>query len=292
MNTNSLKTFLLLMLMTLLFLVIGELLGGRVGMMYALIFAIVMNFVSYWFSDKIVLMSYGAKEVLPEHEPKLYAMVSELAASANIPTPKIYYIRANMPNAFATGRDPQHAAVAVTDGILQLLDERELRGVISHELSHIKNRDILISCIAATLAGAIMMLARLAFWFGGSRDSRNNSNVIASLLFIILAPVAASLIQMAISRSREYVADSDGAKISADPLALASALKKLVSGNAKIKNNVSPNTAHMFIVNPFSSKSLQNLFSTHPPIEERIKKLEQMAGKIYEQKHKIPKVIY
>jgi heat shock protein HtpX len=293
MNINSLKTFLLLLLMTALFLVAGELLGGRVGMVYALFFAIIMNFVSYWFSDKIVLSMYGAKQVLPEKEPKLYSMVAELAANANIPTPKIYHIKTDMPNAFATGRDPQHAVVAVTDGILKLLDERELKGVISHELSHVKNRDILISCVAATLAGAIMTLARLAFWFGGgSRGGRNSSNVIAALLFVILAPIAAALIQMAISRSREYIADSDGATICGDPLALASALRKLALGNAKIKTEVSPQTAHMFIVRPFSSKNLQNLFSTHPPIEERIKKLEQMAGKLDEQKYKIPKVIY
>jgi len=292
MNINSLKTFLLLLLMTIAFLLIGEMIGGRVGMMYALILAIIMNFFSYWFSDKIVLSMYGAKQVLPEHEPKLYNMVAELAANAKIPTPKIYYIKTNMPNAFATGRDPQHAVVAVTDGILQLLDERELKGVISHELSHVKNRDILISCVAATLAGAIMTLARFAFLFGGSRGGRNNSNAIAAVLFMILAPIAAALIQMAISRSREYIADSDGAKICGDPLALASALRKLALGNAKTKSEVSPQTAHMFIVRPFSSNTFQGLFSTHPPIEERIKKLERMAGKIEEQKYKIPKVIY
>jgi heat shock protein HtpX len=213
--------------------------------------------------------------------------------SAKIPVPKIYKINTSMPNAFATGRNPQHAAVAVTEGLLRLLDDRELRGVIAHELSHVKNRDILISCIAATLAGAIMMLVRMGFWFGGGRG-RNNSNAIIALLLLILAPIAAGLIQMAISRSREYIADSDGAKISGDPLALASALKKLAYGNSRQENNVSSTTAHMFIVNPLKGKDIQNLFSTHPPIDERIKKLEQMANVFNNNnsKYDIPKVIY
>ncbi|MDD3053508.1 MAG: zinc metalloprotease HtpX, partial [Endomicrobiaceae bacterium] len=224
---NSFKTFILLLLITVLFLLIGNMIGGTKGMIIAFLFAVITNFVSYWFSDKIVLSMYGAKEITQEAEPKLYQMVSELAVSANIPVPKIYYIRNNMPNAFATGRNPEHAVVALTEGILQLLNERELRGVISHELSHIKNRDILISCVAAALAGAIMMLARFAFFFGGSRDSNGNSNPIALLLLFILSPIAAMLIQMAISRSREYIADSTGAAISNDPLALSSALRKL-----------------------------------------------------------------
>ena len=210
---NSLKTFVLLLLMTVFFLIVGELLGGVQGMQIALIFAIITNFISYFFSDSMVLAAYKAKPVLPEQDPRLHSIVSELAMSAKIPTPKIYKINTNMPNAFATGRNPQHAAVAVTEGLLRLLDDRELRGVIAHELSHVKNRDILISCIAATLAGAIMMLVRMGFWFGGGRGGRNNNAIIA-LLLLILAPIAAALIQMAISRSREYIADSDGAKIS------------------------------------------------------------------------------
>jgi len=289
---NSFKTFSLLLLITVLFLLIGNMIGGTKGMIIAFMFAVITNFVSYWFSDKIVLSMYGAKEITQESEPKLYQMVSDLAVSANIPVPKIYYIRNNMPNAFATGRNPEHAAVALTEGILQLLNERELRGVISHELSHIKNRDILISCVAATIAGAIMMLARFAFFFGGSRDDNGNSNPVALILLFILSPIAAMLIQMAISRSREYIADSTGAAISNDPLALASALRKLTLGNEKMNNNVNPQTAHMFIVTPFSSKSAMHLFSTHPPMEERIKKLEKMAETAETEKYKTPKVIY
>lgn len=291
MSMNSLKTFFLLLLMTVFFLIVGDLLGGVRGMQMALILAIITNFISYFFSDSIVLTSYKAKQVLPEQDPRLYSIVSELAMSAKIPVPKIYKINTAMPNAFATGRNPQHSAVAVTEGILHLLDDRELRGVLAHELSHVKNRDILISCIAATLAGAIMTLVRIGFWFGGGRG-RNNSNAIIALLLLILAPVAAALIQMAISRSREYIADSDGAKISGDPLALASALRKLAYGNSKQENNVSANTAHMFIVNPLKGKDIQSLFSTHPPIEERIKKLEEMADMINNEKYKTPKVIY
>ena len=290
MNSNSTKTFLLLLLMTIFFLIIGELIGGQVGMTYAFIFAIAANFFSYWFSDKIVLSMYQAMPILPEKEPKLYEMVSSLAARAQIPTPKIYYIKSSMPNAFATGRDPQHAVVAITEGLVQLLNDNELRGVISHEMSHIKNRDILISCIAAVLAGAIMVLVRFGFWFGGNRN--RNNNAIIALLLMIFAPIAAMLIQMAISRSREYIADADGAKISNDPLALASALRKLSEGNLRTKNDVNPQTAHMFIVNPLKSGGLENMFSTHPPIQDRIKKLEEMAKLVNTQQYNIPKVIY
>ena len=292
MNKNSFKTFFLLLLMTVFFLVIGELLGGVQGMQIALILAIVMNFISYFFSDSIVLASYKAKPVSQEQDPRLHSIVTELAMQAKIPVPKIYKINTNMPNAFATGRNPQHAAVAVTEGILRLLDDRELRGVLAHELSHVKNRDILISCIAATLAGAIMLLVRMGFLFSGGKNSKNNSNLIIALLLMILAPIAASLIQMAISRSREYIADSDGAKISGDPLALASALRKLAYGNSRQQNNVSENTAHMFIVNPLTGKSLQGLFSTHPPIDDRIKKLEEMSGVFNSSRNGTPKVIY
>lgn len=291
MNINSVKTFFLLLLMTIFFLIVGELLGGVRGMQLALIFAIVTNFISYFFSDSMVLAAYKAKPVSQEQDPRLHSIVTELAMQAKIPVPKIYKINTNMPNAFATGRNPQHAAVAVTEGILRLLDDRELRGVLAHELSHIKNRDILISCIAATFAGAIMTLIRIGFWFGGGRNDRNNSNLIIALLLMILAPIAASLIQMAISRSREYIADADGAKISGDPLALASALRKLAYGNSRQQNNVSENTAHMFIVNPLTGKSLQSLFSTHPPIDDRIEKLEKMAG-VFNNNQGTPKVIY
>ena len=292
MNGNSIKTFFLLLLMTIFFLFIGNLVGGVRGMQMALLVAVITNFISYFFSDSIVLASYRAKEVLPEQDPRLHSIVAELAMEAKIPKPKIYKINNSMPNAFATGRNPQHAAVAVTEGILRILDDRELRGVLAHELSHVKNRDILISCIAATFAGAIMVLVRMGLLFSGGRNSRNNSNLIIALLLMILAPIAASLIQMAISRSREYIADADGAKISGDPLALASALRKLAYGNSRQQNNVSETTAHMFIVNPLTGKSLQSLFSTHPPIDERIKKLEAMAGTFNNSNKEIPKVIY
>ncbi len=291
MNMNSFKTFFLLLLMTVFFLFIGELLGGVQGMQIALIIAIIMNFISYFFSDSMVLAAYKAKPVSQEQDPRLHSIVTELAMEAKIPVPKIYKINTNMPNAFATGRNPQHAAVAVTEGILRLLDDRELRGVLAHELAHVKNRDILISCIAATLSGAIMYLVRMGLLFSGGRNNRNNSNLIVALLLMILAPVAASLIQMAISRSREYIADADGAKISGDPLALASALRKLAYGNSRQQNNVSENTAHMFIVNPLTGKSLQSLFSTHPPIDDRIEKLEKMAG-VFNNNQGTPKVIY
>ena len=277
--------------MTIFFLFIGELLGGVQGMQIALIVAIVMNFISYFFSDSMVLASYKAKPVSQEQDPRLHSIVTELAMEAKIPVPKIYKINTNMPNAFATGRNPQHAAVAVTEGILRLLDDRELRGVLAHELSHIKNRDILISCIAATFSGAIMLLVRMGFLFSSGRN-RNSSNIVITLLLLILAPIAASLIQMAISRSREYIADADGAKISGDPLALASALRKLAYGNSKQKNDVSESTAHMFIVNPLTGKDLQSLFSTHPPIDDRIKKLEGMAGVFNNGTSGAPKVIY
>ena len=237
------------------------------------------------------MASYKAKPVTQEQDPRLHSIVTELAMQAKIPVPKIYKINTNMPNAFATGRNPQHAAVAVTEGILRLLDDRELRGVLAHELSHVKNRDILISCIAATLSGAILLLVRMGFLFSGGRN-RNNSNIVIALLLMILAPIAASLIQMAISRSREYIADADGAKISGDPLALASALRKLAYGNSRQKNNVSENTAHMFIVNPLTGKDLSSLFSTHPPIDDRIKKLEGMAGVFNNNASGTPKVIY
>ncbi len=285
---NTFKTFLLLFVLTLILILAGSIIGGKQGMIIGFIIAVALNFTSYWFSDKIVLSMYGAKEVSQNSEPKMYAILQELAAEAQIPVPKLYYINTPMPNAFATGRDPDHAVVAVTDGILKLLDERELRGVIAHEMSHIKNRDILIGCVAATVAGAIMIVARFALFFGG----REERNPVAGILFMILAPIAATLIQMAISRSREYIADETGGAISKDPLSLANALRKLAQGNSKLNNQVSPQSAHMFIVSPFSAKNAANLFSTHPPVEERIKRLEHMANAANENKYKIPKVIY
>jgi len=278
---NTLKSFVLMLVMTLLLILVGQLIGGRNGMMMALIMAAVMNFVSYWFSDKIVLFMYRAKEIKETDNPELYMIVRNLTHVANLPMPRLYFINSPMPNAFATGRNPQHAAVAVTSGIMDLLDRDELTGVIAHELSHVHNRDILISSVAATLAGAIFMLARMAqfaaIFGGGSRDSNNRNNGIGLLVVAIVAPIAAMLIQMAISRSREFQADKSGAELCKKPLALASALEKLYSG---IKHNpveVNPTTAHMFIMSPFAGKSLFTLFSTHPPMEERVKRLQKMA---------------
>ena len=289
---NSFKTFLLLLARTCLFLVCGELRAGRQGMILAFILSVITNFFSYFFSDKVVLSMYKAKELPRNLNTDIYKVVDTLAVNANIPTPKVYYINSSMPNAFATGRNPKHSVVAITDGLFKLLSDEEIKGVISHEMSHIKNRDIAISCFAATVAGALMTLARVSFWLGGRRN-RSNSNLIAMILMMVLAPIAATFIQMAISRSREYLADETGAKISKDPMSLANALRKLSMGNAKMNNSaVNPATAHMFIVTPFSSKNLGNLFSTHPPIEERIKRLEQMAQNLNNKKYEIPKVIY
>jgi heat shock protein HtpX len=243
-----------------------------------------MNFVSYWFSDKIVLFMYRAKEIKETENPKIYSIVRNLTASAKLPMPKIYFINTPMPNAFATGRNYQHAAVAVTSGIMSILNEEELSGVLAHELSHVKNRDILISTIAATAAGAIFMLARMAqyaaIFGGGSRDNNNNNNGIGILFVAIIAPIAAMLIQMAISRSREFEADRKGAEMSGKPLALANALRKLSNGVKRNPVDVNPTTAHMFIVSPFAGKSLFALFSTHPPMEERVKRLEKMSEKM------------
>ena len=289
---NSFKTFLLLLAITCLFLVCGELIAGRQGMILAFILSVITNFFSYFFSDKVVLSMYKAKELPRNLNTDIYKVVDTLAVNANIPTPKVYYINSSMPNAFATGRNPKHSVVAITDGLFKLLSDEEIKGVISHEMSHIKNRDIAISCFAATVAGALMTLARVSFWLGGRRN-RSNSNLIAMIIMMVLQPIAATLIQMAISRSREYLADETGAKISKDPMSLANALRKLSMGNAKMNNSaVNPATAHMFIVTPFSSKNLGNLFSTHPPIEERIKRLEQMAQNLNNKKYEIPKVIY
>ena len=280
---NTLKTTFLMALLIVLLVTAGGAFGGEGGMVIAFLFALIMNGVSYWFSDKIVLRMYGAKEISPEEAPKLHRIVQELALRAKMPMPKLYLIPQEAPNAFATGRDEKHAAVAVTEGILRILDERELRGVLAHELSHIKNRDILVGTIAATMAGAISMLANMAHWgmlFGGrSNDDRGGSHPIVALLMIIIAPLAAMLVQMAISRSREFGADATRAAISGDPLSLASALRKLQRGVEVIPMEANPATAHMFIVNPLTGGGLMTLFTTHPPIEERIRRLEKVPGR-------------
>lgn len=283
---NGFRTTILLAALTALVVWIGQMFGGTHGAVIALVIAGAMNFFSYWFSDKIVLRMYGAQEISPNQDPELFGIVQNLAASAGLPMPRVYIIPEETPNAFATGRNPEHAAVAVTQGIRRILDKRELAGVLGHELTHVKNRDILISSIAATLAGAISYIAQMAQWAaifgGGSRDREEGGSNIFSLLFMmIVAPLAAMLIQMAVSRSREYMADAGGAKISGDPLALASALRKLHMGAQNIPMQVSDatasSTAHMFIVNPLTGGGLANLFSTHPAMEERIARLEAMA---------------
>jgi heat shock protein HtpX len=282
--TNTLKTTVLLAALTAFFLVIGQYLGGQNGLVIAFIFAAVMNLGSYWFSDKIVLAMYRARQVDASEAPELHQMIAELAQNAGLPMPRVYVIPQDTPNAFATGRNPEHAAVAVTEGILRLLNRDELKGVLAHELGHIRNRDILIGSIAATLAGAIMMLANMARWtafLGGMGRSDDNEGggaggLVGLIVMSILAPIAAMLIQMAISRSREYQADSTGARIAGSPWGLAGALQKLDYAAKKIPMDASPQTAHMFIVNPLSGRSLLNLFSTHPPIEERIARLREM----------------
>ena len=274
---NAFKTTVLLGVMTGLFLLVGEALGGGQGLVAGFFFACATNFVSYFWSDKIVLRSYRAQEVGPDS--RLYRIVAGLAQRAGLPMPRCYVIPDASPNAFATGRNPRHAAVAATEGILQMLNDEELEGVLGHELSHVKHRDILISSIAATFAGAIMMAARFAMWFGiagGNRDDRRGGGLEA-LLMMILAPIAALLIQMAISRSREYDADAGGAAISGSPLGLVSALRKIDAGSRAVPLDASPATAHMFIIKPFSISGLAGLFSTHPPTEQRIAALMQLA---------------
>ena len=279
---NRIKTVLLLAGMTVFLIVIGKLLGGRTGMYLAFILAVGMNFFSYWFSDKIVLKMYGAHEVTPAEAPQLHQIVDELAREANIPKPKVYIIPDDSPNAFATGRNPEHAAVAATEGIMRLLTPTELKGVLAHEIGHVRNRDILISTIAATMAGAIMILANMARFgamFGlGGRDNEQGPGIIGVLVMSIIAPIAALLIQMAISRSREYLADETGAQLAHNPESLARALEKLSMGVQRAPMNASPATAHMFIVNPLTGSSLMNLFSTHPPIEERVARLRAMRS--------------
>ena len=267
---NVVKTALLLGVMSALLLFLGESLGGTQGLVLGFIFAVVTNFASYWFSDKIVLAMYRAQAVGPEH--RLYNIVAKLAQRASLPMPKVYVIPQPSPNAFATGRNPDHAAVAATEGILQMLSDAELEGVIAHELAHVKHRDILISSVAATLAAAIMMIARMAFWFGGGRRDERDGNPIAALATVILAPLAAMLIQAAISRSREYDADAGGASIAGNPNGLVSALRKIESASKIIPMDANPATAHMFIIKPAIAGML-SLFSTHPPTERRIEAL-------------------
>ncbi|WP_439685754.1 zinc metalloprotease HtpX [Cupriavidus oxalaticus] len=277
---NWVKTFMLMAAITALFIVIGGMIGGRSGMMMALLLALGMNFFSYWFSDKMVLRMYNAQEVDASTAPQFYGMVQELAQRANLPMPRVYLINEDAPNAFATGRNPEHAAVAATTGILRVLSERELRGVMAHELAHVRHRDILTSTIAATMAGAISALANMAMFFGGRDANGNRTNPIASIAVAILAPLAASLIQMAISRAREFEADRGGAEISGDPQALASALDKIHRYARGIPFQAAeehPATAQMMIMNPLSGGGIANLFSTHPATEERIARLMQMA---------------
>jgi len=274
---NTFKTAFLLTALTLLLMFIGRFLGGQNGMLIALIFAAIMNFVSYFFSDKIALAMYRAQPATREALPSVYQIVERLAQKIGIPTPKIYVIPNDSPNAFATGRNPQHASVAVTQGILKLLNEEELEGVLAHELGHVHNRDILISSIAATIAGAITYLAHIAQWgmiFGGyDRDREDRGGGIAALAMIILAPLAAMLIQLAVSRSREYQADESGAQFTGNPYALANALAKLDTYSKRLPMQADPSTAHLFIIQPFLGQSLMNLFSTHPPIAKRIERL-------------------
>ncbi|MBO4122070.1 zinc metalloprotease HtpX [Cupriavidus gilardii] len=277
---NWVKTFMLMAAITALFIVIGGMIGGRSGMMFALLMALGMNFFSYWFSDKMVLRMYNAREVDAASAPQFYSMVQELAQRAGLPMPRVYLIDEDAPNAFATGRNPENAAVAATTGILRVLSNRELRGVMAHELAHVKHRDILISTIAATMAGAIAALANFAMFFGGRGEDGRPANPIAGIAMAILAPLAASLIQMAISRAREFEADRGGAEISGDPQALAMALDKIDRYARGIPFQAAeehPATAQMMILNPLSGGGIANLFSTHPATEERVARLMQMA---------------
>ena len=277
---NLMKTAILMAAITALFMAIGAMIGGRAGMMLALVVALGMNFFSYWFSDKMVLKMYNAQEVDASSAPHFYRMVQELAQRAQMPMPKVYLINEAAPNAFATGRNPEHAAVAATTGIINVLSERELRGVMAHELAHVKHRDILISTISATMAGAISMLANFGMFFGGRDSEGRPSNPIASIAVALLAPLAASVIQMAISRAREFEADRGGAEICGDPQALASALEKIQRYARGIPMEAAerhPETAQMMIMNPLSAEGIRGLFSTHPPTEERVARLMEMA---------------
>ncbi len=286
---NTLKTTVLLAGLTALVLLIGQKLGGARGLAFAGFFVVVMNFVSYWFSDRIALAMHGAKPLPREQAPWLHEMVEELAARAGMPKPKVYLLPTPTPNAFATGRSPSHAAVAVTSGIVEILDRRELRGVLAHELAHVRNRDTLVGTVAATLAGVISYAAQMLFWFGGSMLSRSDDedNGIAGALshlgLLLVAPIAATLLQLAVSRSREYGADATGAELSGDPEALASALMKLERGAQLMPYDRAPATSHLFIVNPLSGGAVMALFSTHPPIPERVRRLRAMGVRTWRQ---------
>ncbi len=281
---NQIKTTILLAVMTVFIMWVGQMIGGRSGMLIALILAAGMNFFSYWYSDKIVLRMYKAKEVSSGHAPEIYGIVQELAQKADLPMPKVYLIPQSAPNAFATGRNPDNAVVAVTEGLLKIMNRDEIAGVIAHELAHVKNRDILIGSIAATMAGAIMMMASMARWaaiFGGGRhDDDEGMGIVGLIVMSVLAPMAAMLIQTAISRSREYLADASGAGFMGNNEALAGALEKLGSYSGRLPMDANPQTAHMFIVNPLSGKRMMSLFSTHPPLEERIARLRGAAPKM------------
>jgi heat shock protein HtpX len=282
---NTLKTTVLLATLTGLLVVIGRWLGGTSGMVFAFGLAVLMNGAAYWYSDKFALRMAGAREVTPSEAPDLHRLVATLAQRANLPMPKVYIVESEAPNAFATGRNPQHGAVAVTTGIMRLLDRDELAGVLAHELGHIKNRDTLVSAVAATVAGAITMLANMAQWallFGGlggsSEDEEGGAgSMVGGLLLLIVAPIAATLIQLAISRTREFGADTAGARVAGNPIALASALRKLETWSTRQPMAVNPATAHLYIVNPLHGGAMANLFSTHPPIAQRIARLEQLA---------------
>lgn len=282
---NRLKTTFFLSLLTILMVFMGSLIGGKSGMVFAFIMAAGMNLFSYWFSDKIVLKMYGAREIGEQDQPAFFGMVRRLALQAGLPMPRVYIIPSDSPNAFATGRNPQHAAVAATEGILRILSPEELEGVMAHELAHVQNRDILVGTIAATFAGAISMVGHMLQWgamLGAGRgdDEEGAGGLIGSLALAIIAPIAAMLIQMAVSRSREYLADESGARICGKPMALANALRKLHSASRMIPmTEARPASAHMFIVNPLTGGGLMSLFSTHPPMEERIARLEGMAVK-------------
>jgi len=280
---NNFKIMFLLTALTLLLMFIGRLIGGPNGVVIAFLFAIIMNFASYWFSDKIVLMMYGAREVSESDAPELHKMVHSLIEKAKLPMPRVFVIPTNTPNAFATGRNPSHAAVAVTKGILDMLNDEELEGVLAHELAHVRNRDILLATIVATVAGAISMIAHMARWaaiFGGRGRSQRDANVLGQLFLMIVAPIAALLIQLAISRSCEYRADETGAQINKNPLALAHALEKLHAGSKRIPMKANPSTAHMFIVNPLTGRGFLRMFSTHPPIEKRVERLRDISKSI------------
>ena len=283
--TNQLKTGLLLGLLTAIILLFGQMLGGQGGLIFAFILAIAMNVGSYWYSDRIVLSMYKAKEMSPSEAPRLHEIVAELAQRAGVPKPRVFIIPQDAPNAFATGRTPKQGVVAVTEGIMQLLTLDELKGVLAHEMGHIRNRDILIQTVAATLAGVIMFVANMRQWaaiFGmGGSDDEGGGNPLVAIVMAIVAPIAAMLIQMAISRSREYLADQTGAQLAGDPNSLASALEKLDAYSRRVPmRQGSPATAHMFIVNPFSGQAMANLFSTHPPVQDRVQRLRSMVGRV------------